>query len=464
MRQMVGTIIKQVPDAMLFLLILSGLMIYDVSSAAMNPRIYYLPPENIWYELDPFDTQEISQFSAGAGVLIGRGQTLIINVTTSNQSTLSLVEYAWDSNELHVPITEPVYTSQNSTSHSFSLPPGQRFRIMVVYLTNLASEPLAFEGMAKIVGPDHDQLLGLIILLFLSMLWGSVVFTIRRVNKRQREESINSVSSLSLSVPRISRLRLVWGFFSSMENQIKILFVSVISWLVFQPAKLIQEISGSPLTTHKLIREVDLALHGYVFPGLLFLLLFLAIETSEVIAARKAHQDLPFLFSLPIARQEWIIAGFFWYFLFYGKFLVFTYFFKVALISLQLGIVYPLSSVLSLSLVLMSYLGCFIGLGLLSSIASSQRIPAIIKGLFLSLIFGSIFFGAIGGLGAVEYSPEPLKGAHNETRLWDPITSKEGAFVITKPNLEGLISTLALPIFALLLGLGLAARIIKRTT
>jgi hypothetical protein len=381
-------------------------------------------------------------------VVLAPGQSGIVNISTTLNSTLKLIQIVFGSD---LNTTNFIgYQSNNSSSHFLIVPSVTVYSVYRVYLMNLNDDSVDIIGKIVIKGLNIQYFLIPSILVLTLAIWILFGRFFNLSEKRTLNDTIRIDDDRVITPPSFfARLKLLWRIQGNKFNGYKIAFTAALIWIVIQPLVTIttfNSTSGRYQYYHHMLYAADTVLYLHILLSLFILLIFLAVDSAEVIAGKRSRRDILALFSLPFKRIEWVIVNFFWQLLLYGGLLIYTILLKILLLSLQMKYFYPWIPLIFLIMFLIVILSAWISTGLLFSIKSSSTISTVTKYLLTILILTIITFVAVSN-GDSDYA-EACGGILGlitmQWIMWRTFDSSwdrrdiqvEGLFVTTLPNVE----------------------------
>ena len=379
-------------------------------------------------------------------VVIAPGQSGIVKISTTLNTTLKLIQIVFGSNLNTSNFTG--YESINSTTHFLVLPPVSEYEVYSLFLRNMEEGKAQFTGRIIIKGLNIQYILILAVLISTLAIWALLTQFFHKIKKKTTNESFRRndnpfISSLTF----LNRFKLLWRMQGENFSRFRIAFTAALIWIVIQPLVTITTFSSASSRYqyyYHMLSAADNTLFMPLVIGLFILLIFLAGESAEVIAGKRSRRDLLALFSLPIKRVEWILVNFSWQLLLYGGLLIYAILLKVTLLSLQMKYIYPLIPLVFLMILLLVTLCAWISTGLLFSIQSSSSISAVTKNILTILIL-TIFTFIVVSSGVSDF-PSQCGGVLGLISMnwimwgilfWDGKDIQvEGLFVTTLPNVE----------------------------
>lgn len=403
----------------------------------------------LWGPIEPGSEVEVEEY-----VVIAPGEIGIVNISTSLDTTLKLIEipFGSDLNTSHF----HGYMSTNSSLHFLKTSSVPTYKVYRLYLRNLNNQSIDFRGTIVVTGVNFLYFLtpAVLIAFFCGwVLFRSVFVFSRKPFVILPKGTTLTESSLSL-ISFVSRFRLLWGLQYHEFSKTRIAFTAALIWLIIQPLVTLTSFRSASVRYQDYYHLLNAAGDSLFIPIVLclfILLLFLAIDTAEVIAGKHSRRDLLALYSLPIKRTEWILVTFCWSLLLYGGLLISAILLKVFLLNFQMKFFYPLFPLIFLILFLLLTLSAWIVTGIFFSIQSSSPISASIKSLVVVLIGTMISLVAVsdgdphhpmecgGVLGLVNWSWIMWRISRYHPCVY---LQENGLFVATLPHLEPLFISL----------------------
>jgi len=356
---------------------------------ASPPRIYSFETsysEEI-YPIEPNETGTIID-----NAVFAAGQEGYINVSTSKNSSLKVVAINFGS-QVEYSNFSP-YFSINQTQHVLNIPPVKEYTVFRVFLMNPNTENLDFKGFIAITGLNHHKLL----LCFLITIILICITLIPLVNQSinldwgrffsRKDESDEKIPHSTSFIPQF----FILDKFQNHEfSLLRTTFIASLIWLIVQPlAPVIDFDLGSGTKNVHLLRVAETTLLNPMSFGLFILAIFIALDTAEVIAAKRTRRALLFIFSLPFRRIDWLIVSFIWELKLYGGFFLIAFLLKIISISFQIRFILPLDLILFLIILILISICTWISTGIMISCFSSSRISATV-GTLTIIVIGSVW-------------------------------------------------------------------------
>ncbi|MFX0123751.1 MAG: hypothetical protein ACFFAE_08945 [Candidatus Hodarchaeota archaeon] len=430
--------------------------------------------------LKPYETRSLPfQYS------IANGQSVFINISTSNVTALKLSPATFGTNESN--FTDPIsfdldnsLVSCNSTNHLFTLPQAKYYTVYRVFLKNLRNQTVTFDGYVKISGFNHDFLLVPFLLLSCYGLIVGCSFLVSRiinlVNKKKHNSKRKGLGTVDNHfISSFSRIKSLWKLQRQEITLFRLIIIILLLWIALQPM-VTMNYRKQCFTIQAVLENAEnyliTPIKGY---GVMLLIAALiVIETSEVITSKIARQDILITLTLPVKRLEWLLSEFSWIFYQYGLTFSIILIIKAFIISLQMRLIYPWLSLIGwFSLFLCSFLA-WISTGLLVSSTSSTRVSATIKGL-ITILIGLMVVHLIGGghyenfgdygilnIDGIAYSLWHHYDAPSFLCKDVPDVQIQGIIVQTPPYLNNLFGSVVLMVLWFILSLTILCFVIQK--
>ena len=421
-------------------------------------------PSGFEFPIRPYQIYELQY--ARYALSVATGQSVSINITTTNLTALKLTPVIFASTEQRLNLNQfdpnnPL-VSFNTTYHLFTLPPAEYYTVYCAFIKNLTNQTVYFEGYIKSSGFNHDFLW---MPLFLLSCYGLIVggsFGISQIisffNRKKHNNDTEKVGGTANQsfISSFSRIKLLWKLHRQEIGLSRVIIITLLLWFTLQPmiTMIFTSTNNGCHTWQAVLENAESYLITPLNRTMLLIAAVMVIDTSEVIVSKKARRDIMVTLSLPVTRLEWFLSTFFWIFYRYGLIFVLIFLIKVFVISLQIRLIYPWLSLIGwLSLFLGSFL-TWISIGLLVSSTSNTRASATIKGL-VAILIGLIFIQIIGG-GHYEYCCDygilNIEGIafsfwHHFGNLeceTMPVVQVQGIIVKTLPYLDNLVTSIRL--------------------
>jgi len=258
---------------------------------------------------------------------------------------------------------------------------------------NPNTEYLDFEGFITITGLNHHKLLLCLLITIILICTTLIPLVIQSINldwgffSRKDESEKKNPYSISF----IQQFFILDKFQNHEFSLLRTTFIASLIWLIVQP---LAPVIVFNLSRHaKFVELLQLAETTLLNPmsfGLFILSIFIALDTAEVIAAKRNRRDLLFSFSLPVRRTDWLIVSFMWELKIYGGFFLIAFFIKIISISFQIRFILPLDLILFLIILILISICAWISTGIMISCFSSSRISATV-GTLTIIAIGSIW-------------------------------------------------------------------------
>lgn len=419
--------------------------------------------------LDPNETKIITFSVQKSGnqypsffqsVNIANGQRVSINITSTNQTTVKIIQTeTWDKGFNFSSVA--YYSSNNLTFHIFSFNSSSKHSIFYFFIQNLEGDLCHYSGSVIVIGFNHDYyylpLFPLIIFSFLLL----IKTTIRQTFKSFKK--IRSGRSLPTFLERITHL---WRL-NQQELGFKYLIaVIILIWFIVEPLVPIFDFVSSTRTITSLLRknliDSELLLVRPLYSTFFLFAFIVIIESAELVAGKINRRDIMALFSLPISRVEWVLITILRLLTIYGG--IFTLFFlmKAFLISRQLNFFFPIVSITFWLLFFHLTFLCWVATGFLVAFKSHTKFEAAIKGLTLICILSFVMWMIKTGTMAVEYLAFYFWSNSNEMGPIRTDISFKYPVVLTLPNIDVFLPSLLILILWLCITTVLLLKSIKQ--
>lgn len=448
-----STRVIKIPTLVIILFTLEFLVIGGIIlESSASQRVYECQSESVW-QSNPLESNETRRLIFNTNsysnpsertnhvdtIHAATGQSIHVQFKTTDITTIKVFKLElWENGVTFY--NETIHIKENALQYEFIIESYDKNSYYIIFVQNLGENTTHYEGSVIIQGINQDYFLLLLVpICFLSPLI-ILSFLLKRKKYVPKQDNYTSVDKIPLSLLR--RVKLLWQANEHEFNNLYLIFIIIVLWLITQPIISISEdfMIGYSINTNNLMGNLTIAellLIRPLFAYFLIIGLFIVIEVSELVTGKIKRKDILSFFTLPFSRIEWILVITVKIICVYGGIFFILLSMKAFLITRQINLFFPLSSFIIWFIFFLIPMFLWIIIGLICAFKSENRIKSAI--IALMLISVHFLVNGISGTGII--FSEQLANylwsneAPNATRIISEINISY-PFILTVPYIE----------------------------
>ena len=284
---------------------------------------------------------------------IATGQSFFLNISTMNDTSLKLTPIAFHHAEPGFiepqifSLNDPL-VSFNNTSHLMKISQVTHFTIYRVSLKNPLNQTVSFDGFVTISGFNQEFLWIPPLLVLLYGFIKCIQFGIARIFKNNTRENEKTDYNIVVPVKNtynafFSRISSLWRIQIQETHYLKYIIIILLIWFIVQPM-ITFNYSKLCYSIQTLLENAEYNFISSIDNTIFLIAVSIIIDTSETIAAKIARKDIMITLSFPFKRSDWFFSIVSWTFILYSSVFLLILFIKAFIISMQIGLIYPIYS------------------------------------------------------------------------------------------------------------------------